>query len=177
MRRLALVAFCLGLFFAGAPSANASDRSRFNRLVVFGDSLSDNGNSLFLFDVPQPPTTMVAIVTARTGWIIFHSLLIILSTVIAYFPNPENDWHELCRWRLDICRSSRIRTYRFSSSDPLPTWPALAESLRRRLLCYLDRGERFQRRMSARRTCSKYSRRDHPAPRGGRKNLHCDQRP
>jgi hypothetical protein len=24
-------------------------------LVVFGDSLSDNGNSLVLFEVPQPP--------------------------------------------------------------------------------------------------------------------------
>ena len=55
MRKLTLFAFCLALFFGQAPSGYASDLSKFRRLVVFGDSLSDNGNSLFLFSVPQPP--------------------------------------------------------------------------------------------------------------------------
>jgi len=56
MRKLALFAFCLLAFvFWQALSGYASDLSKFRRLVVFGDSLLDNGNSLFLFGLPQSP--------------------------------------------------------------------------------------------------------------------------
>lgn len=91
MRRLALVAFCLGLFFAGAPSANASDRSRFNRLVVFGDSLSDNGNSLFLFEVPQTPYYNGRY-SNGPNWVDYFPFVAHhhFSTATAYFPNPDN---------------------------------------------------------------------------------------
>jgi phospholipase/lecithinase/hemolysin len=55
MRKLSLLSFYVTLLFAAAASAFALDLSRFNHLVVFGDSLSDNGNSLHLFDQPAPP--------------------------------------------------------------------------------------------------------------------------
>jgi phospholipase/lecithinase/hemolysin len=55
MKKLAFFALCLAFFFGQAPSGYASDLSKFRRLVVFGDSLSDNGNPLFLFSLPQPP--------------------------------------------------------------------------------------------------------------------------
>lgn len=91
MRRLALVAFCLGLFFAGAPSANASDRSKFNRPVVFGDSLSDNGNSLFLFEVPQTPYYNGRY-SNGPNWVDYFPFVAHhhFPTVTAYFPNPDN---------------------------------------------------------------------------------------
>jgi phospholipase/lecithinase/hemolysin len=44
MRKLALFVICLILIFVRVPPAAALDLSRFERLVVFGDSLSDNGN-------------------------------------------------------------------------------------------------------------------------------------
>jgi outer membrane lipase/esterase len=55
MRKLVLFAFCLAFFFGQALSGYASNLSKFKRLVVFGDSLSDNGNSLVLFKLPLPP--------------------------------------------------------------------------------------------------------------------------
>ena|SRR5208282_3280872 len=59
MRKLAVV-FSLVFIFVRLPSAYALDLSKFEHLVVFGDSLSDNGNSLFLTQgtpnpLPPPP--------------------------------------------------------------------------------------------------------------------------
>ena len=55
MRKITLLSFYVTLLFAAAASAFALDFSHFNHLVVFGDSLSDNGNSFVLFKKPQPP--------------------------------------------------------------------------------------------------------------------------
>jgi phospholipase/lecithinase/hemolysin len=55
MRKITLLSFCTTLIFAAAVSAFALDFSRFNHLVVFGDSLSDNGNSLFFGGQPPAP--------------------------------------------------------------------------------------------------------------------------
>jgi phospholipase/lecithinase/hemolysin len=55
MRKITILSFYVTLLFAAAASAFALDFSRFNHLVVFGDSLSDNGNSLYLFGQPAPP--------------------------------------------------------------------------------------------------------------------------
>jgi phospholipase/lecithinase/hemolysin len=60
MRKIALLSFYVTLLFAAAASAFALDFSRFNHLVVFGDSLSDNGNLLAILEAqgikpPQPP--------------------------------------------------------------------------------------------------------------------------
>jgi phospholipase/lecithinase/hemolysin len=83
--------FCLALFFVRAPSANASDLSRFKHMVVFGDSLSDNGNSLFLFDLPQPPYYNGRW-SNGPNWVDYFPLVAHhFPTVVAYFPNPEND--------------------------------------------------------------------------------------
>jgi phospholipase/lecithinase/hemolysin len=54
MRKLVFF-FSLVIILARLPSAYALDLSKFEHLVVFGDSLSDNGNSFFLFKQPQPP--------------------------------------------------------------------------------------------------------------------------
>jgi outer membrane lipase/esterase len=53
MRKLPLLSFCLALSLLPATSAFAVNFSKFNHLVVFGDSLSDNGNSFSL--TKQPP--------------------------------------------------------------------------------------------------------------------------
>jgi phospholipase/lecithinase/hemolysin len=55
MRKITLLSFYVTLLFVAAASAFALDFSRFNHLVVFGDSLSDNGNSLFLGGQPALP--------------------------------------------------------------------------------------------------------------------------
>jgi phospholipase/lecithinase/hemolysin len=55
MRKITLLSFCVTLIFAAAVSAFALDFSRFNHLVVFGDSLSDNGNSFFFSGQPPLP--------------------------------------------------------------------------------------------------------------------------
>ena len=55
MRKITVLSFYVTLLFAAAASAFALDFSRFNHLVVFGDSLSDNGNSLFLTNGSAPP--------------------------------------------------------------------------------------------------------------------------
>src|ERR1700737_3669549 len=65
LRNLALFVLLLGAFSAGPGGilpgsfritpAYASDPWEYQHLVVFGDSLSDNGNSLALFHLPPPP--------------------------------------------------------------------------------------------------------------------------
>lgn len=60
MRKLVFFVFSVAFIFALMPRvAAAFDLLRFERLVVFGDSLSDNGNALFLdplfFMPPTPP--------------------------------------------------------------------------------------------------------------------------
>jgi phospholipase/lecithinase/hemolysin len=89
MRRLGLLAFCLAWLFAVAP-ANASNLSRFKHLVVFGESLSDNGNSLFLFGVPQPPYYNGRWSNGPNWVDYFPSVAHHFPTVAAYFPNPES---------------------------------------------------------------------------------------
>src|SRR6516162_6789527 len=54
MRKITLLSFYVTLLFAAAASAFALDLSRFNHLVVFGDSLSDNGNALALTGGASP---------------------------------------------------------------------------------------------------------------------------
>ena len=90
MRKLALFAFCFALLFGQAPSGYASDLSKFRRLVVFGDSLSDNGNSLFLFSVPQPPYYNGRWSNGPNWVDYFPSVAHHFPTVAAYFPHPGN---------------------------------------------------------------------------------------
>ena len=66
MRKLAFLVFYLAIFSVRALSAYALDLSQFTHLIVFGDSLSDNGNSLFLFQQPQPPYGTTFDGTGRT---------------------------------------------------------------------------------------------------------------
>ena len=54
MRKITLLSFYVTLLFVAAASAFALDISRFNHLVVFGDSLSDNGNALALTGGKSP---------------------------------------------------------------------------------------------------------------------------
>ena len=60
MRKITVLSFYVTLLFAAAASAFALDFSRLNHLVVFGDSLSDNGNLFAITEAegikpPQPP--------------------------------------------------------------------------------------------------------------------------
>jgi len=55
MRKVAFLAFCLASFLARAPLACALNLEKFDRLVVFGDSLSDNGNLFAITHGEQPP--------------------------------------------------------------------------------------------------------------------------
>ena len=55
MRKLAFVVFSLVFMFVRLPSAYALDLSKFERLVVFGDSLSDNGNLFAITNGGNPP--------------------------------------------------------------------------------------------------------------------------
>ena len=55
LHKLALFALWLGIFSSRVLSAYASDLQNIQHLVVFGDSLSDNGNSLDAFGLPQAP--------------------------------------------------------------------------------------------------------------------------
>src|SRR6516165_9890966 len=87
---LALIAFCLALFFGQAPSGYASDLSKFRRLVVFGDSLSDTGNSLFLFGVPQPPYYNGRWSNGPNWVDYFPSVAHHFPTVAAHFPDLDN---------------------------------------------------------------------------------------
>ena len=60
MRKLAFLVVCLALSVVRAPLAHALDLEKFHQLVVFGDSLSDNGNLFAITEAegikpPQPP--------------------------------------------------------------------------------------------------------------------------
>ena len=55
MRNLALLALGLALFSLGVLGASALDLRNFERMVVFGDSLSDTGNSFILTGKTDPP--------------------------------------------------------------------------------------------------------------------------
>ena len=55
LHKLALFALWIGVFSSRVLSAYASDLQNIQHLVVFGDSLSDNGNSLDAFGLPQAP--------------------------------------------------------------------------------------------------------------------------
>ena len=90
MRKLVLLVFCLALFFGQASSGYASDLSKFRRLVVFGDSLSDNGNSLFLFSLPQP-LYYSGRWSNGPNWVdYFPSVADHFPTVAAHFPDPDS---------------------------------------------------------------------------------------
>jgi phospholipase/lecithinase/hemolysin len=55
MSKFPLLSFCLALSLLLAAPAFAVDFSKFKHLVIFGDSLSDNGNSLALTGQPPAP--------------------------------------------------------------------------------------------------------------------------
>jgi phospholipase/lecithinase/hemolysin len=55
MRKLALLALGIALCSLGVLGANALDLRNFERMVVFGDSLSDTGNSFILTGKADPP--------------------------------------------------------------------------------------------------------------------------
>ena len=55
MKRLSLLVLCLAVFSLRVSSVYGFDLQNFQRLVVFGDSLSDNGNSFVSVGRPQPP--------------------------------------------------------------------------------------------------------------------------
>jgi len=90
MRKRVLFGFCLAFFFGQALSGYASDLSKFRRLVVFGDSLSDNGNSLFLFSLPQPPYYNGRWSNGPNWVDFFPSVGHHFPTVAAHFPDPDS---------------------------------------------------------------------------------------
>src|SRR6516165_4836118 len=55
MRKSPLLSLLLALSLMQVTSAFALNFSKFKQMVVFGDSLSDNGNSFFLSDETSPP--------------------------------------------------------------------------------------------------------------------------
>lgn len=55
MKKLVFFVFSLVIILARLPSAYALDLSKFEHSVIFGDSLSDNGNSFFLTNGSAPP--------------------------------------------------------------------------------------------------------------------------
>jgi thermolabile hemolysin len=55
MMRLALLVLCLTVFSWRVPAVYGFNLQNFQGLVVFGDSLSDNGNSFVSVGLPQPP--------------------------------------------------------------------------------------------------------------------------
>lgn len=90
MRRFGLLVFLLVLSSVRVPSADAFELSRFKHLIVFGDSLSDNGNSLFLFGVPQAPYYKGRWSNGPNWVDYFPSVAHHFPTVAAFFPNPDN---------------------------------------------------------------------------------------
>jgi phospholipase/lecithinase/hemolysin len=91
MRKSTLLAVCLALLFVRAFSAYALDLSEFKRLVVFGDSLSDNGNSFSLFKLPQPPYYNGRWSNGPV-WVDYFPLVAHhFPTVTAYFPDQDSD--------------------------------------------------------------------------------------
>ena len=90
MKRVGLLACYLALFLGCATWANGSELSRFKHLVIFGDSLSDNGNSLSLFDLPKSPY-YDGRWSNGPNWVdYFPSVAHHFSTIAPYFPNPKN---------------------------------------------------------------------------------------
>src|SRR5438067_502473 len=68
-RRLAWLAIWLALSFVQVSSAGTLDLNRFQQLVVFGDSLSDNGNSFVLFQQPPVPPYVQGRWTNGLNWV------------------------------------------------------------------------------------------------------------
>lgn len=56
MKKLAWLVFWFAGCLLQVPPADAFDLSKFKQLVVFGDSLSDNGNAYFLTGSQDPPS-------------------------------------------------------------------------------------------------------------------------
>jgi|SRR5215469_9709362 len=88
MRNLTLLAFCLALFLLHASYGQ-------QRLVVFGDSLSDNGNSFALAGFPGFPY-FEGRYSNGPNWVdyfpgIAQQFGVHISPVTAYQQNPDND--------------------------------------------------------------------------------------
>lgn len=103
MRKITLLSFCVTLLFAAAASAFGLDFSRFNHLVVFGDSLSDNGNSLFLAGEPALPYGQTFDGTNRTfpgrwtdgqNWVDYFPLVALVTNhfgpITPFYKNQTN---------------------------------------------------------------------------------------
>jgi phospholipase/lecithinase/hemolysin len=84
------VVLCLALLFVHSPPAKASDLSKLKQVVVFGDSLSDNGNSFFLLNVPPVPYYQGRWSNGPNWLDYFPSVAHHFPTVAAYFPDPDN---------------------------------------------------------------------------------------
>jgi outer membrane lipase/esterase len=86
MRNLALLAFSLTLFAWRISGAQELDLHKFHSLVVFGDSLSDNGNSLALSHgtTPDPRFYYMGRWTNGPNWVDYFAPLIGLSVPTAY---------------------------------------------------------------------------------------------
>jgi phospholipase/lecithinase/hemolysin len=110
MKKPAFFVFSLVIILARLPSAYALDLSKFEHLVVFGDSLSDNGNSLFLTkgSAPPPPYGTTYNRSGKPGvifpgrwtdgqnWVdyfpgVAHSFGVDIPLVTAYFQDPQAD--------------------------------------------------------------------------------------
>jgi phospholipase/lecithinase/hemolysin len=104
MKNLALLPLCLALFLLGGSGARASlDLQRFERVVVFGDSLSDNGNLFAITKGEDPPSPYGVTFdgTNRTfpgrfidgqNWVDYLPLISRqFPTVIAYFKDPQRE--------------------------------------------------------------------------------------
>jgi outer membrane lipase/esterase len=96
MRKILLVFVCF-TFLLPATAAFAVNFSKFNHLVVFGDSLSDNGNLYFLSKGAAPPfpaygtTTFPGRFTDGQNWVDYFPVVVgNFGSITAFYSNMAN---------------------------------------------------------------------------------------
>src|SRR5690349_9388150 len=86
MKKLVVLGTLLPLILLTSSIAAAFDLSKVHNLVVFGDSLSDNGNSYAAVGLPQPPYYKGRWTNGR-NWVDYFTTIVGLPPATAYLKN------------------------------------------------------------------------------------------
>jgi phospholipase/lecithinase/hemolysin len=103
-------------------SAFAVDFSKFNHMVVFGDSLSDNGNSFFLSDQTSPPFPPYGSTFNRTNQT-FPGRWTDGRNWVDYFPYVAHHFCPVTAFYLDRINGTNVAVGGSTSANLLQTGP------------------------------------------------------
>jgi len=123
MRKSPLLSLLLALSLMQVTSAFALNFSKFKQMVVFGDSLSDNGNSFFLSDETSPPFPPYGSTFNRTNQT-FPGRWTDGRNWVDYFPLVARHFNAITPFFPDPIHGTNVAVGGSTSADLLQSQPA-----------------------------------------------------